>query len=110
MGVHSVPGSGNLIQGIGPGQPQERDIVKYLDLKKINERIRYDIIGRLEDMLDDGCYIGGKWNQRFCRNFARFCGTKHVVGVGNGLDALRIILQASGFGKKDEIIVPANTS
>ena len=109
MGIHSVPEIGNLIQGVELDRSQEREIVKYLDLKKVNERIRYDIIGRLEDMLDDGRYIGGKWNQRFCMNFARFCGTKYAVGVGNGLDALRIILEASGFGQEDEIIVPANT-
>lgn len=60
-------------------------------------------------MLDDGQYIGGKWNKRFCKNFADYCGTKYAVGTGNGLDALRIILQAAGFGEGDEIIVPANT-
>ena len=109
MEAHSASENGNPAQGLEAVQPREGGIVTYLDLKKINGRIRHDIIGRLEDMLDDGCYIGGKWNQRFCRNFARFCGIKHAVGVGNGLDALRIILQASGFGKNDEIIVPANT-
>lgn len=109
LGAHSVPGIGDLIQGVELNRSQEGEIVKYLDLKKVNERIRYEIIGRLEDILNDGHYIGGKWNQRFCRNFARFCGTKHAVGVGNGLDALRIILQASGLGHEDEIIVPANT-
>lgn len=109
MGAHSAPENGNPVQGLEAVRPREEGIVRYLDLKKINGRIRHDIIGRLEDMLDDGCYIGGRWNQCFCRNFADFCGTKYAVGVGNGLDALRIILEASGFGQEDEIIVPANT-
>lgn len=112
-----------MVTGFGPEQaigraaatPQSEsankipEMVKYLDLKKINERIRFDIICRLKTMLDEGRYIGGQWNKRFCGNFADYCGTAHALGVGNGLDALRIILQASGFGHGDEIIVPGNT-
>lgn len=84
-------------------------MIKYLDLKKINERFHHGILNRLDDMLEDGRYIGGSWNQRFREEFAKYCGVKYVLGVGNGLDALRIILQASGFRDGDEIIVPANT-
>lgn len=84
-------------------------MVKYLDLKKINGRIRSGIMARMEDMLADGFYIGGKWNRRFCENFAAFCGVKHAVGTGNGLDALRIMLQAAEIPAGAEIIVPANT-
>lgn len=91
------------------GAPRTDIRVKYLDLYKINERIRHDIVGRLDSILDDGRYIGGPWNERFCRNFAAYCGTKYAVGVGNGLDALRILLQASGLGAGDEVLVPANT-
>lgn len=91
------------------GTPPDDTRVKYLDLRKINDRIRHDIAGRLESILDGGRYIGGPWNERFCRNFAAYCGTQYAVGVGNGLDALRILLQASGLGPGDEVLVPANT-
>lgn len=85
------------------------DMVKYLDLKKINARVHAAIFSRLEDLLDYGRYIGGKWNERFCANFAAYCGASHAVGAGNGLDALRIMLQAADLGPGDEIVVPANT-
>ena len=51
----------------------------------------------------------GEENEKFSRNFAAYCGVKHALGVGNGLDALRLIIKAYGFGAGDEIIVPANT-
>ena len=46
-------------------------------------------------------------------NFAKYCGSKYCIGVGNGLDALIIILRSykelGVFRDQDEIIVPANT-
>ncbi len=110
MGTHSCTGQKRPpergIQGAGACPAPT---VRYLDLRRVNDRIRPDIVGRLEEILNDGRYIGGRWNARFRENFARYCGVAHAIGVGNGLDALRILLQASGFGGGDEIIVPANT-
>ena len=60
-------------------------------------------------MLDSGWYLLGKQNEIFESNFAKYCGTKHCIGVANGLDALSIIIKAYGFKSGDEIIVPANT-
>lgn len=84
-------------------------MVKYLDLKKINARIHSGILDRVEKILDNGHYIGGEWNKRFRQNFAKYCGVEYAIGAGNGLDALRIILQAAEIGEGSEIIVPANT-
>lgn len=111
MGFHSKPGVEYLARPYDPEKDfaKSESPVRYLDLGKINNRVCHDIVGRLEDILDDGRYIGGKWNVRFCWNFAKYCGTRHAVGVGNGLDALRLILQAAGLGEGDEVIVPANT-
>lgn len=83
--------------------------IPYLDLKKINDRIHDEIIARLDSVLTNGRYIQGQWCGVFEKNFANFCGTKYAIGVGNGLDALRILLQAAGLGDGDEVIVPANT-
>ena len=47
--------------------------------------------------------------ERFEGAFAGFCGARHAVGVGNGLDALRLTLQALGIGPGDEVIVPSHT-
>lgn len=84
-------------------------MIKFLDLKKINNRYREEIDSRIKDILDKGWYLQGEENENFTKNFANFCGTKFALGVANGLDALNLIIKAYGFCNGDEIIVPANT-
>lgn len=84
-------------------------MIKFLDLKKINNRYREEIDSRIKNILDKGWYLQGDENENFTKNFANFCGTKFAIGVANGLDALNLIIKAYGFGNGDEIIVPANT-
>lgn len=84
-------------------------MIKFLDLQKINNRFRDEMDTRIKEILDVGWYLSGKWNDTFAKNFAAFCGTKHAVGVANGLDAINLIIRGYGFGPGDEIIVPANT-
>lgn len=84
-------------------------MIKFLDLHKINEQYRDEIDEAIKRVLDSGWYLLGKENENFCKNFAQYCGTKHCIGVANGLDALTLIIKAYGFGQGDEIIVPANT-
>lgn len=66
-----------------------------------------------ERVLDSGWYIMGAQLNKFEKNFAAYCGTKHAIGVANGLDALILILRAykelGNFKDGDEVIVPANT-
>ncbi|NLD50096.1 MAG: aminotransferase class I/II-fold pyridoxal phosphate-dependent enzyme, partial [Clostridiaceae bacterium] len=54
-------------------------------------------------------YIGGKEDLAFENAFAEYCRAKYCVGVGNGLDALMLILKALDIGEGDEVIVPSNT-
>lgn len=54
-------------------------------------------------------YIEGKEDEAFEKKFADYCGTKYCIGVGNGLDALMLILKAMDIGEGDEVIVPSNT-
>lgn len=84
-------------------------MIKFLDLEKINNRFRKEIDENIAEVLDKGWYILGNQNEKFTADFADFCGTKHCIGVANGLDALNIIIKAYGFSQGDEIIVPANT-
>lgn len=84
-------------------------MISFLDLQKINNRFRDKIDERIKNILDCGWYLQGQENEQFCKNFAAYCGTRFALGCGNGLDALRLIIAAYGFGKGDEIIVPANT-
>ena len=84
-------------------------MIKFLDLHKINERFRTEFDAKIKSVLDSGWYLQGKENEQFSTDFAAFCGTKFALGVANGLDALKLIIKAYGFGAGDEIIVPANT-
>jgi len=84
-------------------------MVKFLDLKKMNEQYRTEIDTAIKRVLDSGWYLLGKEGESFEQNFATFCGVKHAIGVANGLDALNLIIKGYDFKKGDEIIVPANT-
>lgn len=84
-------------------------MIKFLDLGKVNNRFRAEMDARIAAVLDKGWYLQGAENEKFCAEFAKYCGVQYAVGVANGLDALRLIIKASGFGEGDEIIVPANT-
>jgi dTDP-4-amino-4,6-dideoxygalactose transaminase len=57
-----------------------------------------------------GHYILGPEVEAFEHEFARCCGVEHVVGVGNGTEALALILRAAGVGPGDEVVVPAYTA
>ncbi len=84
-------------------------MIPFLDLAKVNNRFRSEIDERFKTILDKGWYLQGEWNEAFAKHFAEYCGAKYAVGVANGLDALNLIIKASGFGAGDEIIVPSNT-
>lgn len=84
-------------------------MIKFLDLKKINNRFRAEMDVRIKDVLDSGWYLQGRQNEIFAENFAKYCGTEYALGVANGLEAIKLIIKAYGFGPGDEIIVPANT-
>ena len=84
-------------------------MIKFIDLKKINERYREEINSRIKNVLDSGWYILGNECKVFEENFAKFIGVKHCIGCANGLDALNLIIRGFGFKQGDEIIVPANT-
>ena len=84
-------------------------MIKFLDLKAVNERFRADLDAAARRVLDSGWYLLGRENEAFEREFAAYCGVKHAIGCANGLDALKLIIQAYGFGPGDEIVAPANT-
>ena len=88
---------------------ERREMIKFLDLHKINERFRDELDAATKRVLDSGWYLLGKENEAFEREFAAYCGVKHAIGCANGLDALKLIIRAYGFGPGDEVIAPANT-
>lgn len=88
-------------------------MIKFLDLQKINAVYQEQFQEKLKLILDKGWFILGDEVQLFEINLANYCGTKHCIGVGNGLDALVLIfkgyIQLGKLQKGDEVLVPANT-
>ena len=84
-------------------------MIKFLDLYKINEQYREEIDSAIQSTLDSGWYLLGDKLKLFEEEFATYCGVKHCIGVGNGLEALELIMKGYGIGYGDEVIVPANT-
>ena len=88
-------------------------MIKFLDLHKINKPYEVEFQEKFQHFLDKGWYILGENVKQFESEFANYCGTKHCIGVANGLDALILIFRAykelGKLQKGDEVIVPANT-
>ncbi len=88
-------------------------MIKFLDLKKINDQYQTEIQEAIQQVLDSGWYLLGEKVQSFEENFAEYCESKYAIGVANGLDALSLVFKAYielGIIKTgDEVIVPANT-
>lgn len=88
-------------------------MISFLDLAKINRRYQSDLSEAAQRVIKSGWYIQGVEVSAFESEFAAYCGSKHCIGVANGLDALTLTLRAwKEMGKLeegDEVIVPANT-
>jgi len=84
-------------------------MIPFLDLKEINCRQKADLNDAFSKVLQSGWWILGKETESFEQEFAQYCGTKHCIGVANGLDAMHLVLRAWGIGPGDEVIVPSNT-
>ena len=88
-------------------------MIPFLDLKRVNSKYEQEFKARFSDFLDRGYYILGDEVKAFEADFADYCGTKHCIGVGNGLDALRLILEGyktlGRLQENDEVLVASNT-
>lgn len=89
--------------------PHSSESIPFVSLARQLQDIRDDIDRAVKDVLDSGWYILGPQVEAFEREFAQYCNTAHCVGVGNGLDAIQLLLQAYGIGPGDEVLVPSNT-
>lgn len=88
-------------------------MIKFLDLKALNDRFKEELKNEFNHFLDSGSYILGEQVGCFETEFANYCGTKFCIGVSSGLDALHLIFEAYKtlgiLSIDDEIIVPSNT-
>jgi dTDP-4-amino-4,6-dideoxygalactose transaminase len=88
-------------------------MIKFLDLQKINAQYADELKKVAAEVIDSGWYLLGERVKQFEINLEAFQGGGHAIAVGNGLDALRLILKAyielGIISEGDEVIVPANT-
>jgi len=83
--------------------------IPFLDLKQIYFELKTEIDEAIQRVMNSGWFIQGEELKAFESEFAEYCEVKYCIGVGNGLDALHLILRAMNIGEGDEVIVPANT-
>ena len=83
--------------------------VPFLDFHAPYLELKADLDAAYLRVMESGWYILGKEVESFETEFAAYCETKYCIGVGNGLEALHLILLAMEIGDGDEVIVPANT-
>lgn len=80
-----------------------------VDLKGQYLSIQQEIDQAINNVLSDSAFIKGKYVSAFEQQLAEFLDVKHVIGVGNGTDAIQIALMALGIGPGDEVIAPSFT-
>jgi dTDP-3-amino-3,4,6-trideoxy-alpha-D-glucose transaminase len=83
--------------------------VPFLDLRAAYSELRDELDAATRRVAESGWYVLGAEVEAFEAEFAAYCGARHCVAVGNGLDALTLLLRACGVGPGDEVIVPAHT-
>lgn len=83
--------------------------VPFLDLKAPYLELQEELDGAFNRVMNSGWYLLGSETEAFEAEYAAYCGSKHCIGVGNGLDALHLAMRALDVGPGDEVIVPSFT-
>ena len=83
--------------------------IPLVNLQAMHSELREEIHAAIAGVIDRGDFICGFEAEAFEEAFSVYCGVKHCVGVGSGLDALALALKGLGVGRGDEVITAANT-
>src|SRR5438270_3633162 len=83
--------------------------VPFLDFASPYEELKPELDEAYSRFMRSAWYILGKEVEAFEGEFAAYCDARHCIGVGNGLEALHLVLRAWGIGEGHEVIVPSNT-
>ena len=83
--------------------------IPFLDLKAPHVELQDALDAAYRRVMASGWYLLGREVEAFESEFADYCGARHCIGVGNGLDALHLIMRAMDIGAGDEVLVPSNT-
>ena len=84
-------------------------MIPFLDMKSAYAELKPELDTAYHRVMESGWFVLGREVEAFEAEYAAFCGTRHCVGLGNGLEALELCLRAWDIGAGDEVIVPSNT-
>ncbi|UYO48385.1 DegT/DnrJ/EryC1/StrS family aminotransferase [Rhodopseudomonas palustris] len=84
-------------------------MIKFLDLNAQYQTIRAEIDEAIAGVIERSAFIGGQDLRDFETEFAAYQQVNHCIGVGNGTDAIEILIEALGLPERSEVIVPANS-
>jgi dTDP-4-amino-4,6-dideoxygalactose transaminase len=82
--------------------------IPFVDFASPYQELKTELDGAYFRFMESAWYVLGKEVEAFEAEYAAYCGTKYCIGVGNGLDALHLVLRAWNIGAGDEVIVPSN--
>lgn len=83
--------------------------VPFLNIKASYLELKEEFDAAYHRVMDSGWVLLGEETEALEREFAAYCEARHCIAVGNGLDALQLVLRAWDIGPGDEVIVPAHT-
>ena len=107
--IASYPGIAISSQMFIEQHNQQVKNIPFLDLKAAQHELSTELEQAYDQVINSGWYIMGEQLKQFEAEYATYCGSKHCIGVGNGLEALHLMVRAYGIGDGDEVIVPSNT-
>ena len=84
-------------------------MLKRIDLSRDYLRHKNEYMEAIEKVCNETAFSGGKYADKFDKEFAQFVGVPYASGMNNGTSALHVAMVALGIGEGDEVIVPANT-
>ena len=83
--------------------------VPFVDFASPYSELKSSLDAAYQRFMQSAWYVLGTEVEAFEQEYAQYCGSKYCIGVGNGLEALHLILHAYHIGPGDEVIVPSNT-
>ena len=88
--------------------PNEQKI-PFLDLVTPHVELEAELLAVCQKVLRSAGFVGGPMVEEFEREFAKFCDTKHCVGLASGTDAVRFALMVAGVRPGDTVVTVPHT-
>ena len=83
--------------------------VPFSQLNTLHSELKDEIMSKINEVYDNGWFIGGENVEKFEEDFAKYCNRKYCISCGNGLEAIELSLLGNNIGSGDEVIVCSHT-